>query len=306
MNISKITLGTTQLGLDYGISNTKGKPTDEQSYRILQTASDNGITSFDTAPVYGNSEELIGKFLKNNPSLNFTILTKISKIKSKNNHPSFDEIKEIVKKSLIASKDRLNIKKISMCLLHDPLDMHSYDRFVVKSLKQLKNEGIIEAIGASVYTPNQVNEFLENNELDVIQIPLNLFDTRLIKDCTLTKLKNSGKIIFARSIFLQGLFFMDIDSLPKNMHFLRKPLEKLKKISLNYDMEIKELAFSFVKDIPEVDSMIIGVDTEEQLKNHIKLLDVSPLSEEIKQEINNSFFNMSEEVINPTLWNSDG
>jgi len=305
MKISRITLGTAQLGFNYGISNTNGKPNDDQSYRILQTAVDNDITSFDTATVYGNSEELIGNFLKNNVFPNLTILTKISKIKCKNQHPSFDEIKKIVKKSLIASKDRLNIKKISMCLLHDPLDMHSYDGFVVKSLKQLKNEGIIEAIGASIYTPNQVKEFLENNDLDVIQIPMNLFDTRLIKDGTLTKLKNLGKIIFARSIFLQGLFFMDIDSIPKNMHFAKKPLEKLKMISSNYDIEIKELAFSFVKDIPEVDSMIIGVDSEEQLKNNIKLLDASPLSEEIKQELNNSFFNMSEELINPTLWSSD-
>jgi len=305
MKISKITLGTAQLGFEYGIANIKGKPTDDQSYRILQTALDNGITSFDTAPIYGNSEEIIGNFLRNNPFRNLTTLTKISKIQSKNKHPSFNEIKDIVKKSLIASKDRLNIKKISICLLHDPLDMHSFDGFIVKSLKQLKNEGIIEAIGASIYTPNQVKEFLENNELDVIQIPMNLFDTRLIKDGTLTKLKNLGKIIFARSIFLQGLFFMDIDSIPKNMHFAKKPLEKLKTISSNYDIEIKELAFSFVKDIPEVDSMIIGVDSEEQLKNNIKLLDASPLSEEIKQELNNSFFNMSEELINPTLWSSD-
>ena len=305
MNVSKITLGTAQLGFDYGISNTNGKPTDKQSYRILQTALDNGITSFDTSPVYGSSEDLIGNFLKNNEYPNLTILTKISKIKSKNNHPSLDEVKGIVKKSLIASKDRLNVKKISICLLHDPLDMHSFDGFVVKSLKQLKKEGIIEGIGASIYTPNQAKEFLEINELDAIQIPLNLFDTRLIKDGSLTKLKNSGKIIFARSIFLQGLFFLDLDSIPNNMHFAKKPLEKLQMLSSKYGIEIKELAFSFVKDILEVDSMIIGVDTEEQLKNNIKLLDASPLSEEIKHELNNSFFNMSEELINPTLWNSD-
>lgn len=305
MNISKITLGTAQLGFDYGISNTKGKPSDEQCYRILQTALDNGITSFDTAPVYGSSEDLIGNFLKNNEYPNLTILTKISKIKSKNNHPSFNEVKDIVKKSLITSKDKLNVKKISMCFLHDPSDMYSFDGFVVKSLKQLKKEGIIDGIGTSIYTPNQAKEFLEINELDAIQIPLNLFDTRLIKDGSLTKLKNLGKIIFARSIFLQGLFFLDLDSIPNNMHFAKKPLEKLQMLSSKYGIEIKELAFSFVKDILEVDSMIIGVDTEEQLKNNIRLLDASPLSEEIKQELNNSFFNMSEELINPTLWNSD-
>jgi len=301
LNISKITLGTVQLGFDYGISNTKGKPTDEQSYKILQTALDNGITCFDTAPVYGSSENIIGNFFKNNEYPNLTILTKVSKIEPKNNHPSFDEVKDIVKKSLITSKDRLNVKKISICLLHDPLDMHSFDGLVVKSLKYLKDKGIIDGIGVSIYTPNQAKEFLENIELDAIQIPLNLFDTRLINDGTLTKLKNSEKIIFARSIFLQGLFFLDLDNMPFNMHFAKKPLEKLHMISSKYGIEIKQLAFSFVRDMPEVDSMIIGVDTEEQLRNNIKLLDAPTLSEEIKQELNNSFFNMSEELLNPTF-----
>lgn len=305
MKISKIILGTAQLGFEYGIANTKGKPTENQSFKILQTAINNGITTFDTAPVYGNSEEIIGNFLKNNMFLNLTIITKISKIQSKNKHPSFDEIKNTVKKSLIASKDRLNVNKISICLLHDPSDMHSFDGLVVKSLKQLKNKGIIEEIGVSIHTPNQAKEFLENNELDVIQVPINLFDTRLIKDGILTKLKNSGKTVFARSIFLQGLFLLDINNMPTNMHFAKKPLEKLKQISSNYDIDIKKLAFSFVKDIPEVDSMIIGVDTEEQLKNNIKQFNAPPLSEEIKRELSNSFYNMSEELINPTLWNRD-
>jgi len=305
VKISKITLGTAQLGFEYGIANTKGKPTENQSFKILQTAINNGITTFDTAPVYGNSEEIIGNFLKNNMFLNLTIITKIPKIQSKNKHPSFDEIKNSVKKSLIASKDRLNVNKISICLLHDPSDMHSFDGLVVKSLKQLKNKGIIEEIGVSINTPNQAKEFLENNELDVIQVPINLFDTRLIKDGILTKLKNSGKTVFARSIFLQGLFLLDINNMPTNMHFAKKPLEKLKQISSNYDIDVKKLAFSFVKDIPEVDSMIIGVDTEEQLKNNIKQFNASPLSEEIKRELSNSFYNMSEELINPILWNRD-
>ena len=306
MKISKITLGTAQLGFEYGIANTKGIPTENQSYKILQTALDNGINTFDTAPIYGNSEEIIGNFLKNNIFLNLTIITKISKIQSKNKHPSFEEIKDTVKKSLISSKDRLNVNKISICLLHDPSDMHSFDGLVVKSLKQLKNEGIVEAIGVSIYTPNQAKEFLENNQFDVIQVPMNLFDTRLIRDGILTKLKNSGKTVFARSIFLQGLFLLDINNIPTNMHFAKKPLEKLKQISSNYNIDVKKLAFSFVKDIPEVDSMIIGVDTEEQLKNNIKLLNAPPLSEEIKQELSNSFYDMSEELINPTLWNRDG
>jgi aryl-alcohol dehydrogenase-like predicted oxidoreductase len=60
MKLSKLCLGTAQLGLDYGVNNLTGKPRFEESRAIIQTALESGITAFDTAPAYGDSEEILG------------------------------------------------------------------------------------------------------------------------------------------------------------------------------------------------------------------------------------------------------
>ena len=64
MKFSKITLSTVQFGLDYGIANTGGKPSYEKSRDIVATAYENGITSFDTAAAYGDSEKVLGQIFQ--------------------------------------------------------------------------------------------------------------------------------------------------------------------------------------------------------------------------------------------------
>ena len=56
----QLVLGTAQLGLNYGITNSDGKPKLEQSLEIITYALDNGINVFDTARAYGDSEHIIG------------------------------------------------------------------------------------------------------------------------------------------------------------------------------------------------------------------------------------------------------
>ena len=62
--LSGMTLGTVQLGMNYGIANDLGQPDEKKSHSMLSAAKDNGITSIDTARAYGNSEDVLGTFLK--------------------------------------------------------------------------------------------------------------------------------------------------------------------------------------------------------------------------------------------------
>ena len=62
--LSRLSLGTVQLGMNYGIANRDGKPSLEQGMEVLQAAVDGGITSLDTAAAYGDSERVIGTFLR--------------------------------------------------------------------------------------------------------------------------------------------------------------------------------------------------------------------------------------------------
>ncbi|MGB4200250.1 MAG: aldo/keto reductase, partial [Thermotogota bacterium] len=66
---SKLTLGAVQLGLRYGIANRDGMPDESAAQEILEEAWRRGITSFDKAAAYGESERRIGAFVKRLPEL---------------------------------------------------------------------------------------------------------------------------------------------------------------------------------------------------------------------------------------------
>jgi len=303
MKISKITLGTAQLGSNYGIANTTGKPNFNTICEILKIAINSGITTFDTSPSYGDSEKILGDFLKTTSST-LNIITKIPKIKHLNTY-SFQEIYDLVKQSVIFSAAKLNLEKIPICLLHDPSDMTNYNGLVTKSLVALKDEGLINRIGVSVYTPQEVEKFLDLNDFDAIQIPINIFDTRLIKNNLLNQLTKQGIIIFARSIFLQGLFFLDSNKLPFYLNKVKDPLSQLHKLSSELEMNVNELALKFVNEFSNISSMVIGVDSSNQLKTNIDALDSPPLPNEIIEKIIDIFDDIPEELINPSMWNKD-
>ena len=83
MKENKLVLGTAQLGLNYGIANVIGKPTEKQALEIMKYAVENGINYFDTAHSYGNSEIIIGKFLNfyKNYKNKVNIITKMPSLK---------------------------------------------------------------------------------------------------------------------------------------------------------------------------------------------------------------------------------
>ncbi len=60
---SRLTLGTVQLGLPYGIANQTGQPDYRTSLEIVAAALEGGINSFDTASSYGNGEQVLGQAL---------------------------------------------------------------------------------------------------------------------------------------------------------------------------------------------------------------------------------------------------
>ena len=54
-------IGTAQFGMEYGVANKIGQPTQYQVYEIVKYAIDNGCQYFDTAQSYGISETILGK-----------------------------------------------------------------------------------------------------------------------------------------------------------------------------------------------------------------------------------------------------
>jgi aryl-alcohol dehydrogenase-like predicted oxidoreductase len=296
--ISKLTLGTAQLGMKYGIANQRGELSISEANEIITNSINYGINSFDTAQNYGQSEKILGNFFKDIENENFpTITTKISKIQLNND----SEINFKILNSIKKSQAKFFPNNPSIYLMHDIKNIEK-DSDEIKILQKLQNRGEVKWIGISTYTPLDVRKFLEIENLDVIQIPINIFDHRLLNTGLLEELREQNKMIFARSIYLQGLFYLDLENIPKNLSSSKKFLKKLKEIAQMENLTSAELAFQFVKELESISSMIIGVETVHQLKQNIDLLEMPKMSENCKEEIIKEFKNMQENIINPTLW----
>jgi len=156
----------------------------------------------------------------------------------------------------------------------------------------LKKEGLVKKIGFSVYTPEDVNYLLEYFDFDLIQLPVNVFDNRLIESRQLYTLKKKGVEIHARSIFLQGLL-LNFNNLPSYFSTWKNVFNKYQVMVEKSELSLLEYALNYVLNIQEIDKVLVGVNSEVQLKEIIQ-------SE--KKIILNAYPINDINLLNPSLW----
>lgn len=291
---NKMILGTVQLGVNYGINNELGKPSEEEAYEILDYAFKNGVKYLDTASAYGNSEEIIGKYISKTGN-EFEICTKLPiDIESVS-------INQYYKKSIL----NLCVKKINVLYLHRFEQCKNKE--VLESLNRLKQEGKILNIGISIYEPDELDYIINNLKgiVDVVQLPFNLFDTcRWTRNNLLERAQKSNIKIFTRSVYLQGLFFVD----PKDEKAIKlnvsSQLIKLRKLVQKNNCSISELAVSYINSIDCINNYLIGCETLEQLKANIKINN-NPINidDNMKKEILAIANTIDDITIDPRRWN---
>src|SRR5262249_43348603 len=113
---------------------------------------------------------------------------------------------------------RLRQQNIYGLLIHDiNFLLQTGGDAVWATLRSLQGQGLVEKIGVSVYTGQQIDAVLARFDPTLVQLPINILDQRLILDGHLKKLKARGVEIHARSIFLQGLLLMHPRDVPNHM-----------------------------------------------------------------------------------------
>ena len=264
--MSKIGIGSAQFGLNYGVNSSKKVNTSNIKKIFNYLYKNNKKCYIDTAPVYGNAESLIGKNLKKKNQ--FKIITKT--ISSNGNKINKQFIKKLDYNFLLSLK-RLKQKKIYSILVHDVNDLFKKNsKLLYDYLLTLKKKKLVKKIGVSVYDKKDINKILLKYNFDIIQLPCNIFDQRLIFDGTLDKLKKKNIELHARSIFLQGMLFKKINEIPKNFMSLKKKLNLLHS-RVNYSkITTQEAAISFVYNLKKFKTLIVGFDDFEQFKNIIE------------------------------------
>ena len=283
--MSKLALGTVQFGTNYGINNSVGIPNDKEITSILDYAYKNGINTLDTAIAYGKSEERLGKLMKNN----FQIISKFSGIYN------FKDLENELLKSL----SNLRMDNIYGFIFHNAYDLIENPK-MWSYLERLKSLKKIKKIGFSIYNEKELNEILNIGFIpDLVQLPYSILDRRFEK--SLIKLKQLGVEIHVRSVFLQGLYFREINSIPKKLNYLKPFLEKLHEICKINNISMSSLALNFIKQNKNIDKLVIGLDSVSQLKENISVMryNLEPDLIKLVKEINVK----EKELLNPINWN---
>ncbi len=287
---SKAIIGTVQFGLDYGITNNKGKITDEQIDKIFDFCNNHNLKLFDTAQDYGSSENILSTAKRKYPS--FKIITK-GKFGTHSGTPS---------ECIPTSIDKFDEIECFM--------LHCFSDYQNKSLRDVlikwKNHEKIKKIGVSVYFVEEAIILLQDNLIDVIQIPFNLLDKQWFRtDFQQLKRQRPNVEIHVRSIFLQGILLNKPQKYPINVpeaEFLKLE-DILDSLCKNLNMSRLQLCFSFINSFDWIDKFLIGIDNIEQLIiNEKEMRENKKLTESDLTFIWDKTIDIHPVIINPSKW----
>jgi aryl-alcohol dehydrogenase-like predicted oxidoreductase len=288
--IEKLVLGTVQMGLDYGVNNHSGKVSLENSLAILSNAIEAGISTLDTAELYGDAHEVIGQFHSIKPENPFKIVTKIP------HNVNHEALKEKIENYLIT----LKINSIETLMFHS-FESYVKNKNYLNKLNYFKESGKIEKIGVSIYTNQEFFRVMKDKYIEVVQLPFNLFDNMNLRGELIAQAKEYGKEIHTRSCFLQGLFFLPINSNNKVVSKLRDELLYINQLSIKSGYKIQELALGYCLQQENIDKVIIGVDSLLQLQNNL-ISSQAFISEKTMNDLNQIKIT-DLNLLNPSLWN---
>jgi aryl-alcohol dehydrogenase-like predicted oxidoreductase len=287
MTTNKVALGTVQFGLDYGINNKKGQIPQKEVFEILHECIRSNINVLDTAHVYGDSEQVIGNFIRKH-STQFKIISKLPECSPKDVISTFES----------------SLKKLAVDSLYGYM-FHNFQHYMANPetwdiLLKLKSEGRVKKIGLSLYSPSELEYIINKNlKFDIVQVPYNVFDCRFEKH--FPTLKRRGVEVFVRSAFLQGLVFKKPSELDPYFSKMQYKIENLHSLASEIDIPLSSLCLNFVVLNEFVDKVVVGVDSNQNLQEIISSSKYCSDVESVLPELR-SFCEDDENMILPTNW----
>jgi aryl-alcohol dehydrogenase-like predicted oxidoreductase len=264
--------------------------------RVLTLAREAGVKVLDTGRLYGESEAVLGRSLAG--SSYWRIVTKTAKFAKLSDA---NAVRRRFTSDLARSLSDLSLSSIYGLLAHDADDLLGMRGTILwEALTRARARGIVTKIGASAYRPTQIEALLDRFDVDLIQLPTNAIDQRLVHSGLLPRLKSRGVEVHARSTFLQGLLLVPADTIDARFGILRTRIAALQAAWREAGMTHLEGALAAVLRQPEIDCVIIGTSSLEEfrevLATYQRTLHMAP------QLALEQWALDDEAYVNPALW----
>lgn len=299
--LSEFQLGTVQLGMAYGLGEDREKPSEERALELLDRAAELGINTLDTANNYGDSERVVGKWLrkrKNEKKALPWVVTKIGPLA----HGSYNALRDDVLRQTEGCMKTLGVERLDCLMLHNFEDYESERDSIGMIFEELKRDGAYETSALSAYSRHDYRVIAESG-FDAVQIPLNVFDWSQIENGGMDALADSKMMVFVRSVFLQGLVFHTPEDLDPRMSFCAPYLERYLALSREFELAPEVLALSYVLSVPGVMCAVLGCDNVAQLEANCRLINNTvTLTGTQKEMLREAFADIDPRVTNPGTW----
>jgi aryl-alcohol dehydrogenase-like predicted oxidoreductase len=287
---SALVLGTAQLGAAYGIANRTGMPDDDATARILATARDLGVTHLDTARAYGESEQRIGTVRHG-----LAIVTKVAPL-------ARDAGAAAVRASVEASLAALRPAGPLTILLHRAADIDAG----WAELRRCLDTGEADRVGVSVQSPDELRRCIGLPGLGYVQLPCNILDHRwLAADLTAALAGRPDLVVTVRSAYLQGLLVAGTGvpwpHLPQDRR--DAVVATLDRLAAELGREDRaDLCLAYLLSLPWVTSLVVGAETEPQLRRNADLVGRKPLTDAEHSHVLTALPVLPAELLDPSRW----
>jgi aryl-alcohol dehydrogenase-like predicted oxidoreductase len=300
LKVSEISLGTAEIGLEYGFKGTAhyGKPDAKESIRLLYAALDHGINLIDTARMYGNSEEIIGQALEGMAAPPY-IASKVFLSKDAG-QKSFSALHEEIFTSIEASLRALRLETLDLLLIHNTALEHLRRAEILTCLEEAQQQGKVRFLGASCYGEEAPLAVLKESSFRALQVPFNLLDQTMNRQ-VFPRAAAQKVGIFVRSAYLRGVLTSQVHSIPERLAPLRSRALQVLAVLDKEVNSLAEAALRFCLSLSAVSSVVIGVKSVAELEANLADASQGILPEELMPPLQALSFG-DDPIVDPRNW----
>jgi len=189
-------------------------------------------------------------------------------------------------------------------MFHRSTDMFRWQGAAIARLEDHVDRKVICALGVSVYTPEEAIKCLKDSRITHLQIPFNLLDSRWLDGSFVEVLARRPEVrVHVRGVFLQGLLINKAEAWPDWIESRYELVQRIEEMTKELDRKSKiDLAIAYVRSFPWVTSVVLGVETPNQLNQLLSCATEPVLTKDQAAFVRAGFVGMPERLLNPSQW----